>query len=562
MPKKQTIKAASTADAVTTQIIHHGLEGAAEQMRVATIRTAFSPIIYDAYDFSAALYDRNVQLLAQSKTLPLFLGTMDVCIDAALRTYGEQGLKEGDVILMNYGYDTGTHANDVGMVIPGFIDGELAAFAVLKAHMMDVAGKNAIVPTDSTDIWQEGTIYPTVRLYVGGERNDDIYRTVMINSRMPQALEGDLNAMIAAGKTGLTALNRLVSRYGADTFNNAVQMICNHGEQTVRDVLRSLPDGRWTAKGSIDDNGINDELIEYELEVEIDGDEICIDLSNAPPQTGGPVNNARGSMVSTIRAAIMGFTGITEAVNEGHFRPIVVKTTPGTIFDAKPPAPIGVYAFHLSYFVDVIYEALAEPCPERVPAGGCDLGGTLSFGLNERDEFWGGSFNLCGGQGAALHYGDGGSPLIHIFASGSRLTSWEVWEERFPMQVEWSELDMNTGGVGEYQGGLGSTHRLTALENMNFTAMFDRTKMPVHGLNGGGDGGCNTVRIYRPDNSTQDYSKATFEVPKGSVLEIKMSGGGGYGAPNERDRQAVLDDIREEYISEEFAKEVYPQAFK
>lgn len=547
------------SDAITGEIIQNAFQSAADQMKMAMVRTAFSPIIYDGYDFAAGLYDRHVRLLSQSTTLPLFLGTMDVCIRSVLEKYKEDGPKPGDIFLLNYGYETGAHGNDMVIVIPGFRDGELVAYAVVKAHMMDVRGKNAITQTDSTDIWQEGVIFPTVRLYRAGVRDDDIYKMLKANSRMPVAMEGDINAMISAANTGLGAIDRIIERYGLPVVDRAVDLMCDRGEAQVREVLSSLPDGRWSAPGTIDGNGITPDQIDYNVTAEIDGDEIIIDLKDAPPQSEGPINNPRPSTVSTVRAMIMGFVGVNERLNEGHFRPVKVLTRAGTIFHAEHPAPIGIYAFHLPVFCDALFIALGQAVPERVTAGGSDIGGILAFGVGEDGTFWGGGFNLAGGQGASLAHGDGGPPLMHLLGSGSRLISWEVWEARFPMRVEWSEYDRDTGGIGRYRGGLGSTHKLRALTDMFLTVMIDRVAANVPGLQGGGDARHNTVRIHYPNGDIEERTKATFPVPKGALLEIVMAGGGGCG-----DADRPIDDIRRDIendmISPEAAERDYRYA--
>ncbi|MCG8440425.1 MAG: hydantoinase B/oxoprolinase family protein [Caulobacterales bacterium] len=530
-------------------------------MKIAVVRTAFSPIIYDAYDFACAFYDRNIQLLAQSQTVPLFQGSLNLVIENALKAIGgAENLKEGDVIVSNYGYETGTHANDIAVILPGFVGGEHVAYAVLKAHMMDVGGKS-MVPVDSTDVWQEGLILPGVKLYEGGVLNEALYKTILMNSRLPKDLEGDLNALIGAGRLGLNALYPLIERYDLDEFDRSVNAMYDYGERVVRDRIAALKMGRWEVEGQMDDDGVLPESIPYKLAVEVRDDSIHVDLTDIPPQRMGPVNVPFGSTLSGIRAAIMAFAGHGEAANEGHFRPISIETKKGTIFDPISPAPIGLYGFMVPQLMDMIFRALANAKPDGVAASGPELGALVVLGLNDKGEIWGGACDLTGGQPASLAYGDGGAPLMHIEASGTRTTSWEVWEARYPMVVEKSEYAIDSGGAGKFRGGNGFDIRLRALEPMTLIPIFERTKLPMSGLFGGEEGRSNTCRITRPDGETTYHSHSELNVPAGTVIEINMCGGGGVGAPGERDADKVREDVREGYVSEAAARRSYPHAF-
>ena len=549
-----------SADPITTQVIKYGLNGAAEQMKIAVVRTAFSPIIYDAHDFACGIYDRNLRLLSQAETVPIFQGTLHLVIEGVLRALGgEENLSPGDVILTNYAYDTGTHANDVAVVMPGFLDGALVGYTVIKAHMMDVGGKS-MVPVDTTDIWQEGLILPGVKLYDAGVRNESLFQILEINTRLPQDLLGDLNALVGACRLGLNALYPLMERYGVETFGAAVEHMWDHGEKHVRKRIAALKDGRWTTTGQIDEDGVSTDPIEYTVTVEVKGDSIHVDLTDMPPQATGPINVPFGSTLSSTRAAIMAVVSAGESANEGHFRPISIETKKGTIFDPITPAPVGIYGFICPQYMDLIFRALSNADPEAVAASGPELGALVVVGEDE-GRFWGGACDLTGGQPAALKYGDGGAPLMHMEASGTRISSWEVWEGRYPMIIDHFEYDQNTGGVGEYRGSNGIKLRMKALEEMTLIPIFERTKTGMKGLFGGGDGASNLCKVTRPDGAESYHSKAVFDVPANTVIDIRMSGGGGVGDPSKRDPKAVHEDIQKGLISEEFAREHYGHAF-
>ncbi len=549
-------------DPATAEIIRYELAGAADEMRLALVRSAFSPIVYEGQDFAGALYDTKLRLLAQCSTLPLFQGTLDVCIAAALAHLGgPAALRPGDLYLLNYPWDTGSHANDMAVVAPGFVNGHHVGFAVVKAHHMDLGGTFAGVTTASSDVWQEGCLYPAVRIFAAGARNEDLYRTLLMNTRIPTAFAGDLAAQCGAARLGLAGLERILRRHGQQTFEKAAQALFQHAETHMRTLLHALPDGRWTAQGAHDGGsaGLTGPA-RYSVTVEIAGDELCVDLTEAAAQVRGPVNSPRASVVSAVRAAIMAFAGAGEIANDGHFRPIRVLTRPGTIFDPLPGAPVGLYAFPLLAMMDVLFAALAQVVPGRIPAAGNSVAGFALWGVREAGDFWGGATHFCGGQGASALYGDGGAPVMHIAASGIRHSSFEAWEAALPVIVLQAEYAQDSGGAGRYQGAPGITIQMRALREMDLTAIFERTQTAPFGLAGGEAARPNRLRLCYPDGSSESVSRCNRRIPADTLILIEMSGGGGYGLPQERRIEAIQSDLRDGYVSEGWAHQHYPHA--
>ena len=318
------------ADPIMTEVIRHGLNSAANQMKRALIRTAFSPVIYEVLDFAVAIYDRDVRLLAQAPSLPLFMGTMNFCIEAAVEAVGgEEALEPGDIILYNYPYGTGSHPQDAAVVMPIFLrDEELIGYSTIKGHWLDIGGKEPY-STDTVDVFQEGTIFPGVKLYSRGERVDDIYRMALANSRVPKMVAGDINAEVVGVRTATAAVLRLVEKYGLETFKTSVERMFDHGEQVVRAYFEKLPDGRYVGQGQMDNNGLDDNPVPFEVAVEVDGSTVRVDFTNSPDAHPGPINCPIASTVSASRIAITMLAGSGESPNEGHFRPIEVVARPG-----------------------------------------------------------------------------------------------------------------------------------------------------------------------------------------------------------------------------------------
>jgi N-methylhydantoinase B len=556
--------AAASADPITTEVIRHALNSAANQMKRALIRTAFSPIIYEVLDFAVSIYDRDVRLLAQAPSLPLFMGTLNFCVEAAVANIGgEQNLYPGDVLMYNWPYGTGSHAQDMTVMMPVFFeDRELIGYTIIKGHWLDIGAKDPYC-TDTVDVFQEGTIYPGVKIYKRGELNEDIHRMIVANSRMPKSVVGDLDAQVAGCRVGVKSLLEVVGRFGLDVYRNAVEFMFDHGERVVRSYFAKIPDGRYVAKGEMDDNGVTPERIPFEVAVDVSGSNVRIDFSNSPPEQGGPVNCPLPSTIAASRVAITMLAGFGEPPHEGLFRPVEVVTRPGTMFHPEPPAPCFLYGWPALQAIEVIYKAIAQAVADSVPAssGGC-ICSVVWWGRREASgEPWADGAPHPTGQGA-WNGGDGGT-MLHIAESATRFTPIEVWEARNPWLIDKLTLAQDSGGPGQYRGGAGIDLHFRMLEETNITTVCERAKNVPWGLNEGGTARPNNARVRMPDGTVHDLPKTTrFVVPKGGVLELLTGGGGGYGPPSKRAQEMVERDLREGYISVEFARRHYPHAVR
>jgi N-methylhydantoinase B len=555
---------AEDADPITTEIIRHGLNSAANQIKRSLIRTSFSPIIYEVLDFAAVVYDRQFRMLAQAPSLPFFMGTMSFCIEAAVDAVGgEDHLDPGDIILMNDPYKTGSHPQDAAVVMPVFLDDEtLIGYSAIKAHWMDIGAKQ-IYCTDTTDIWQEGTIFPGVKLYRKGALQEDIFKMALANSRLATYVEGDINAEIVGVRTGAAAFIRLVERYGLERFGQSVERMFDHGEAVVRNYFEQIPDGRYVGYGEMDNDGISDDPIPFEVVLEVDGSTCRLDFSSAPDARPGPVNCPIASTVSASRVVMTMLAGGGEAPNEGHFRPLEVVARPGSMFHCLSPSPCFLYGWPAMQATEAVMNAVSKAMPDRVVAcSGGDLCALVWYGFREATgEFWGDGSPHPVGQGASAH-GDGASSLLHMIESATRFSPSEVWEARNPWLMERFELAPDSGGPGKFRGGLGPDMFFYFFEDAACTSTVERTKNAPWGLSGGLPARANACVLRLPDGTRLPIAKATdLKTPKGSTVELYCGGGGGYGDPAERDPEAVREDLREGYITEAHAREHYPHAF-
>jgi N-methylhydantoinase B len=553
------------ADPITTEVIRNGLNSAANQMKRALIRTSFSPVIYEVLDFAVAIYDREIRMLAQAPSLPFFMGTMNFCVEATVEAVGgEEALEPGDIILYNFPFGTGSHPQDAAVVMPVFLnDEELIGYTTIKAHWLDIGGKEPY-STDTVDVFQEGTIFPGVKLYSRGELVRDIWKFVVANSRVPKMVAGDINAEVAGVRTGAAGLLRVVERYGLETFRECVERMFDHGEAVVRDYFSQIPDGRYVGQGVMDDNGLSDEQVPFEVVLEVDGSTVRLDYSSVPDAHPGPINCPLPSTVSASRIAITMLAGGGEAPNEGHFRPLEVVTRPGSMFHPLPPSPCFLYGWPAIQAMEVVYHALSSAIPNAVPAcSGGDINGIVWWGVRERTgEPWADGSPHPIGQGAHAR-GDGASSLIHHAEAATRFSPVEVWEARNPWLLEKVELAPDSGGAGRHRGGLGVDMFFCLLEDSYATTVVERTKNAPWGLEGGRAGRPNRIALRAPDGQTEPLrgKNTRLFLPKGSTVELYNGGGGGYGPPSERDPESVRADIREGYVTEEQARRDYPHAF-
>jgi len=549
-------------DPVTTQLIRHALDSAAKQMKRAAVRTSFSPIIYEALDFAVVLYDRQVRLLAQAPTLPIFMGTMGFCIEGAVAAVGgESALQPGDVLIYNKPYGTGSHAQDCAIVMPVFLpDGVLVGYAANKAHWLDV-GALAPYCTNTTDVYQEGVVIPGVKLYQAGRRNEDVYRLVLANCRFARAVSGDINAQVASCHVGARELVRIIQRYGIQSFNAHVERMFEHGEHVVREFIRKIPDGTYRATCHMDNNGVDDKPIQFDVVIEIADSTVRFDFTHVPGAQRGPTNCPLPSTVSGARVTLAMLAGNAhETPNEGHFRPMEVVTRPGSMFHAVEPQPCYLYAWPVLSAMEGLFQAFAQATDGGFPSGSAgDIVGVQYYGTyGESHELFFGGSALPVGQGALPH-ADGSTLFVAALAQ-SQTQSPELQEAKLPILYEKWEFTADSAGPGQYRGGLGWELHFRALQDLSVISEMERTKVPGWAQKGGRSGTPNRFEIDFADGHTEAFIKATdLHVNANSRFRIYCGGGGGYGPPAQRDVVAIRRDLLDGLVSESHVRQFYPQ---
>src|SRR6185437_13748846 len=544
--------------AATTQVIRSYLMSAAEEMRRTLVRTAFNPVIYEVFDFGISLYDKNLELIADAPGLALFLGANDYAIRKGVEYIGRGNLERGDIVLMNYPYWNSAHTMDVTLFAPVFAQhaAEPFAFTCIRAHWMDLGAKDPGYVLDSTDVQQEGLILPGMKVYKRGRQDREIVELIRYNSRMPELVIGDLEAQVAATRTGERRLMEIHEKFGGAQLEEAIQRILALGEAQAREGLKKLPRGKWSAEDLVDDDGVSDDPVPIRVEVTIDDDGMHCDFAGSSPAVRGPINMPFGLTETVCKLVLKSLTTANEPSNAGHFKPLTVKAEPGTLFHAVPPAAtFTLWTAHLA--IELVYKALAKGMHERLAASsGGDVPGFMMVGHDPSGTLYAVSNNDPVGWGATARH-DGLNATNHISGSLVRNTPVEVMEIRTGMLMESLELRCDSGGAGRFRGGLGATRRIAFRSNGEFLTVVKKTKTRPWAL----DGGCDTdpIAMVLFPGTANEKRVGTYraKVATGDHALVATAGGAGYGVPTERDPELVLEDVMEGYVSVEAARNVF-----
>src|SRR5262245_24023577 len=432
-------------------------------------------------------------------------------------------------MMMNQAEVCGQHLNNVVIYSPCFHDGKVVAFAANRAHWVDIGGMHqGFGSSGTTDIFSEGLQIRSLKIYEAGKRNETLWQIIRDNVRYPDASLGDLRAQIASCQLGVRRYGELLARYGPDTVEACIAKVWDQAETAARHVVEAIPDGRYTAESSLDNDGRNlGKPLRVKVTVEVRGSQMTVDFSEMNPQVPSPLNSGRSGGIAAARVAFKALTSPELDVNEGCFRPLDVVLPEGTMLSAKPPSALGLWSIALPTVIDTILKALAPAVPHMVPAAHKgDMGGCSFFGF--RDD--GSRFllmNIFGGGWGGRPDEDGEDAAVSVCQGDVRNTPVELQEIKYPVLVETHALRANSGGDGEYRGGLGVELTYQLLQKCKANINLDRTCDPPWGLHGGKSGAVNECFIKRADGSVATVKKATeIEINAGDSVTFLTAGGG------------------------------------
>ncbi len=544
-------------DPITTEIIQSSLQAAADEMFAAMRRTAMSAIIYEVLDMGTAITDKNGELASSGAGIPAFVATLDKAVTQIIQKFDKAGaIEPGDIFIVNDPFSGGvTHLNDVIVAMPIFAEGEIVAWTANIAHWNDVGGMTpGSMSTEATEIFQEGLQIPPIKLFSKGEQIQSVFDILITNSRMPDYLVGDLWAGIASIRVGERRVLELVSKYGRHVFLHALERYMDHGEQVILAGLKQLPHGTFTLAEE-QENGQT-----YKVSIEIRDDAFIVDLRENPDQDTGPFNMSRDDAVMSAQMIFKSVTSSETACNGGTFRPLTVLTREGSVFDPARPAAMGIYYEIGVRLYDLMWRALAEHMPERLPAGGfASICGTLFGGLHPDT---GRPYSVIepelGGWGGSS-IGDGNPAIFSGFHGETYNCPAEIAEARYGVTVDYLSFHDEEGGEGMHCGGKGVRidYRIRS-DNAWLTVAYTRSKFPPWPLEGGRHGSSNYIEIVRANGDSERYAVASgLTLNTDDIIRVMTATGAGWGDPMTRDVECVKDDLKNGCISEEQANRYY-----
>lgn len=553
--------AARSADPIITEIIRNGLVATTEEMKSNLMRTAYNMIIYEALDFTVGLFDREGNTISIGIGLPTFIRGMSNTVKGMIKHFGYDAMEEGDVLLTNDAYTTGSHLNHMTFVVPVFWQGEVICFSACMAHWIDIGGQ---LDGMTYDIYSEGLQMPMVKAYRKGVPNDDVFRVIALNVRVPERAMGDLRAQIAAVKSGERRVLEMLKKYSREGFLSAIDAIFAQSEAITREQIRAIPDGVYEAESFMDDDGVDHgKPIPVRVTVTVAGDEMTVDLSNVGEQVRGFFNSGRPAGLSAAQVALKCIAAPLEMpINDGCFRPLKVILPEGKFVNAIRPAPMRMWMTYPMTVIDTVFKALAPAIPTRVAAAHhADLVVANINGRSPKTKklflYLGG---LIGGGWGAKHNEDGMCATIAINDGDTHNGPSEQVEAKHPFIVERYALRQDSGGAGKQRGGLGTEQVVRVLSDTMFNTQIERVEHRPWGLFGGLSALGNQVAIQRGANPETVFAtgKVFSQLLKpGDAYTLRSGGGGGFGNPTDRKLEDVENDVRQGYVSLEAARTQY-----
>lgn len=553
-----------SVDAFTLAVVHSSLIAIARDMKIMTMRTAYTQLWKEQGDLSCCLMDGNGDIIAQDPNgFPIHVTTMPLQLQGAVEIIGRENLQPGDVLATNDPFIGGTHLPDVLIARPLFHKGELYAYACNRGHWADIGGMGPGSYSPATnDIHQEGIFIPPVKLFEAGEPNAGVLEMIMSNIRNRSIGFGDLRSQYASCETAERRLDELIERYGVDTLKAGMSEIVARSEEMTRARITAFPDGDYHARDCLDGDGRTEDKIWVDVKVTIRGSDIVVDLSDSSDQATGGMNCSHSAAASAVQYAIKSITDPENPPNAGSYKPITVKTRPGSLVDAQKPGSMIGFGDVCYRVLDATMAAIAGAIGDKAIASGSGSTGTaVVAGRQQRangDHYFTTIELSSGAYGAratrdgmnAIRYGPGNAGHIPI----------EADEIENPLFFEAYEIVPDTGGAGRYRGGNGFVRAFRVeSDRAQICLCADRHDTQPPGLFGG-EPGANARYVLNPGTNRERVllSKTPYiDLEPDTLVRVQSAGGGGYGDPHERDPARVADDLKNGYITEEGAKAHY-----
>lgn len=548
----------------TLEVIKDSLMSIGEEMFIALARTSMSPMFYEVLDYACGLTDAKGNLISQGNGVTSFIGMLSPMVQHVLEKYDDgNDLAEGDIIIINDPYvGGGSHLSDVGLVMPIYHDGELVAFSTNKGHWTEVGGKDpGSFTNNSTEIFQEGLQLPGIKLFKAGVLNDGIVELIGMNVRLPQLSLGDMWAQVAALRTGEKRLKEICAKYKKEAVIGTMENLIKQAEEYSVKELAQLPKGTFEAKDFIEGDPLKGGPYPIKVKVTITDAEFICDFRGSHAQVTNPVNCSYYGLLASVRVMYLAIIRPKFNVNEGLFKPLKVITDENSIVSATRPAPVSMNFEARLGGSELIWKALAPLLPDRLTAG--HLLSVCSFLLSGTHQETKDPFLIVeptlGGWGA----GESQDGQRGQFCMGNGETynmPIEVAEARYGVRVEDYSLRSDGAGAGEYVGGSGVVRSYKTLsEGQELTVSFGRHQFKPWGMNKGESGSSSYVEIHKENGEVVGPFgvSSQMKLVKGDVVRTVTATGGGYGDAKNRERSAVLRDVKNGFFTIEQAWEKF-----
>jgi N-methylhydantoinase B len=532
-----------TFDAVELELLWRRLISLVDEAAAALVRTSFSTLVRESYDFSCIVTDETGQSLVQAtESIPSFIGTLPETVKHFLRFFPADKLQPGDVLITNDIYLGTGHLPDITLAKPIFRNGKLVAFSASTAHAPDIGGK--IRSPEPREVFEEGLQIPPMKFYRAGVADETLVNIIRQNVRTPDQTMGDLYAQVVALDLMEDRLLNLMQGYDLPDLNDLAREIQGRCESAMRDAIRALPDGTYHSELQTD--GLLDVPITIRMALTISGDEISMDFAGTDAQVDRAINCAMCYTYAMVMYGVKVCTNPNLPNNEGAWRPIKVSAPAGCIVNPVFPASGGSRMLIGHYLPMLVFGCLGQVVPERVMAAcGSPMWGMNQSGVRANGKPYANMFFYNGGMGAN-HLADGVTTLS--WPSNVSSTSIEISEHIAPLRFHHKKLRPDSGGPGKWRGGLGQEIAMECLSETPIAVSFlaERTIFPAFGIEGGKAGAPGAVVI----NGAVTDPKKQYVLRRGDTVTLRTPGGGGHGAPSERDQAALAADQAAGYVTE------------
>lgn len=551
----------SAIDPITLEVVRNKLEGIANEMQSTLLRSSFSPIVREGLDASASLFTLEGESLAQAIAIPIHLATMIPVVKRIVSEFPPATMREGDIYLMNDPYLGGTHLPDIALIMPIFAESQPIAFAAAMTHHQDVGGMSpGSIPTNATEIYQEGLRLPPLKFRDGPENFDEtVIKILRLNSRIPDTFMGDINAQVSACSIGARRVATLAKSHGAGMMLALFAELLDRSETMTRDALMKLPQGTYSYVDFNDNDGIDlDQRIRIEVAVTLrDGRFIC-DFTGTNKQVRGPFNCVPSGSQAAAYFALRTITGTSIPTNGGCFRAVDLIIPEGSILNPVEPAPVNSRTATIKRATGAILGSMRDILPDVVGADAAGEMLALMFGGTGTDgrRYVVGEL-LAGGSGAGPV--SDGVDVVETDATNCMNMPVEAFERDAPIRITKTALRRDSGGAGRHRGGLGIEREYEVLEGeIAFTHRGERHYCAPSGAFGGDEGMMARTVITRADGAEEVVpSKLVTRLYPGDRVLIQTAGGGGFGPPKERSHDQIKTDVANGKVSTEKAQEVY-----